>query len=652
MPCHLPVLPAEELLRAIIDSSDDAIVSKDLNGTITSWNQSAERIFGFTQDEALGHSIMMLLPVDRPDEEKYILERIRRGDRIDHFETKRRRKDGQLIDVSVTISPIRASDGSVVGASKVARDITEQKRSGRAASLLAAIVSSSDAAIISKDLEGIITSWNVGAERMYGYTAEEVVGKSVLLLVPADRKQEEATILERIRNGERLDHFETLRQRKNGEIFPVSLTISPVKDSRGAIVGASKIARDITELKRISSEREQLLASERTARTQAEVASRMKDDFLATVSHELRTPLNAIVGWAQVLKESEIRPDILEGVETIERNAHAQAQLIDDLLDLGRISSGNIMLNIHPIDLVGVIRDAIDSVRHAADAKQITIRTVFNASSGLLTGDKNRLQQVLWNLLANAIKFTQKGGRVMVTTEKIHSHLEIVVSDNGAGITSDFLPHVFDRFRQADPSTTRRAGGLGIGLALVKHLVELHGGEVRAESLGINQGATFTVSLPVAALKLDTPAEGISQRLALPSAEDLGGIKILVVDDDQDSLEVVRRILSTRNATVQTANTVDHALILFPSLNPDVILSDIGMPDADGYELIRRIREMPDGRNVPAVALTALARSEDRMMALNAGFQTHLAKPIAPGELVATVRSLTTFRNFARNPAL
>jgi PAS domain S-box-containing protein len=645
MPTNSPILPAGELLKAIIDSSDDGIVSKDVNGIITSWNRSAERIFGYSSDEAIGRPISMLLPLDRPDEEKHILERIRRGERIDHLETKRRRKDGEIVDVSVTISPIRTSDGTIVGASKVVRDLTELKRIGGAASLLAAIVSSSDDAIISKDLDGIITSWNLGAERMYGYNADEIVGKSVLILLPADRKQEETTILARIRSGERLDHFETMRRRKNGEIFPVSLTISPVKDHHGVIVGASKIARDITELKRISSDREQLLVSERAARTQAEMASRMKDDFLSTVSHELRTPLNAIVGWTQVLRESDLPIDALEGVETIERNASAQARLIDDLLDLGRISSGKLMLDVHPIELTEVIRDAIDAVRHAADAKQITIRSVLNDASGSLMGDRNRLQQVLWNLLANAIKFTPKGGRVVVTAGRTHSHLEIIVSDNGIGITSDFLPHVFDRFRQADPSTTRRAGGLGIGLALVKHLIELHGGEVRAESPGVNQGATFAVSLPMVAVRADKPpVEETSYRVALPPSENLGGIKILVVDDDQDSLEVVRRILSNRHATVQTANTVEHALTLFGSFNPDVILSDIGLPDVDGYELIRRIREMPHGRNVPAAALTALARSEDRMRALNAGFQTHLAKPVALGELVAVVRSLAALR--------
>jgi PAS domain S-box-containing protein len=638
-------LPAEELLAAIINSSDDAIVSKSLEGIITSWNKSAERIFGYSPSEAVGRPISMLLPEDRPDEEKRILERVRKGDRVDHFETKRRRKNGDLIDVSLTISPIRTKEGLIVGASKVARDITEQKRSGRAANLLAAIVSSSEDAIISKDLEGIITSWNLGAERMYGYPAEEIVGKSVLMLVPAGRTDEETTILARIRNGERLDHFETLRRRKNGEIFPVSLTISPVKDFAGVIVGASKIARDITDLKRISLEREQLLTSERAARTQAELASRMKDDFLSTVSHELRTPLNAIVGWTQVLKESDLRVDVLEGVETIERNALAQAKLIEDLLDLGRISSGKMMLDVHPIDLVEVIRDAIDSIRHSADAKKIAVRTVLNDSRGTLMGDKNRLQQVFWNLLANAIKFTPKGGKVVITAGRINSHLEITVSDNGAGITPDFLPHVFDRFRQADSSTTRRAGGLGIGLALVKHLVELHGGEVRAESPGLNQGATFAVSLPVVAMREETPAsQDIHLRTAVLPTEDLGGVKILAVDDDQDSLEVVRRILSNRNATVQIANSVDEAVTLFTSFRPDVILSDIGMPETDGYEFIRKIRKIPGGGNVPAAALTALARIEDRMRALNAGFQTHLAKPISPGELVAVVRSLAALR--------
>ena len=330
-----------------------------------------------------------------------------------------------------------------------------------------------------------------------------------------------------------------------------------MKDFAGTIVGASKIARDITELKKISAEREQLLTSERVARTQAELASRMKDDFLSTVSHELRTPLNAIVGWTQVLKESNLGMDVLEGVETIERNALAQAKLIEDLLDLGRISSGKMMLDVHPIDLVEVIRDAIDSVRHSADAKKIAVRTVLNDSRGTLMGDKNRLQQVFWNLLSNAIKFTPKGGRVVITAGRINSHLEITVSDNGVGITVDFLPHVFDRFRQADASSTRRTGGLGIGLALVKQLVELHGGEVHAASPGLNQGATFTVSLPVVALRQDVSAnQGSTTRAVVLPTEDLGGIKILAVDDDQDSVEVVRRILSNRNATVQTANSV------------------------------------------------------------------------------------------------
>lgn len=636
--------PADLLLSAIIDSSDDAIISKDLEGVITSWNRSAERIFGYTKEEALGCSITMLLPPGRECEELDILDRVRRGQRIEHFETSRRRKDGHLIDVSVTISPILGPDGTVMGASHVARDITEQKRDSRAGLLLAAIVSSSDDAIVSKSLSGIITSWNNSAERMFGYTAEEAVGRSVLMLVPQDRQDEEPRILERLRRGERVDHFETIRVRKNGEHFPVSLTISPVRDTHGTIVGASKIARDITELKRVASEREQLLESERIARSQAEHANRMKDEFIATVSHELRTPLNAIVGWAQILKDPGSRAeDIAHGVDVIERNVRMQAQLIDDLLDLGRIASGKMALDVEWIEISAVTQDATAAVRHAAELKRIGIKTILNDIRGGMMGDKRRLQQVIWNLLSNAIKFTPNGGKVVVTVARINSHVEIAVADNGRGIAPDFLPHVFDRFRQADASTTRQYGGLGIGLSLVKQLVELHGGTVRAESPGLGQGATFTLKLPIVVAHVESPSSEpspVPEVVDAGAAEELAGIKVLAVDDDVDSLEVIKRILSSRHAEIKTAGSVEEALKILSEFHPQVILSDIGMPGHDGYELVRRLRQLPSGAFVPAAALTALARSEDRMRALQAGFQTHVSKPVAPAELVAVVRSL------------
>ncbi len=646
--------PADLLLAAIIDSSDDAILSKDLNGIITTWNKGAQRIFGYTAAEAVGRPILILLPPDRIKEEAEMLRQVRAGERVDHFETIRMAKDGKRVDVAVTVSPIKDSSGKIVGASHVARDITEQRWISRADLLLAAIVSSSDDAIISKNLDGIITSWNDGAGRIFGYTAEEMIGQPVLKLIPDDRKEEEPGILARLRRGERVDHFQTIRVRKNGEHFPVSLTISPVRAADGKIVGASKIARDITAQKQAAAEREQLLESERAARSQAEYASRMKDEFLATVSHELRTPLNAIVGWTEVLEAGEqSRADIVHGVQVIKRNALMQAQLIDDLLDLGRISSGKMTLTVEPVDLGAVIREALASVEHAAQAKQITVTPLIGNVRGLI-GDPKRLQQVVWNLLINAIKFTPNRGKVVVSASRVNSHVEISVADTGQGIAADFLPHLFERFRQADASTTRQHSGLGIGLALVKQLVELHGGTVRAQSPGAGHGATFTVALPVAALHtepappLPMPEEPPVPAWVLP---DLQGIKVLAVDDDRDSLELVKRILTGRNAEVEIATTVDDALARFARFGPDVILSDIGMPGSDGYELIRRIREDGAGAATPAAALTALARSEDRTRALTAGFQTHVSKPVAAAELVAVVRSLARMHRARRGEA-
>jgi PAS domain S-box-containing protein len=513
--------------------------------------------------------------------------------------------------------------------------------------LLAAIIDSSDDAIVSKDLTGIITSWNQGAERVFGYTAKEAIGQSITMLLPKDRLDEEKDILERIRSGRRVDHFQTVRRRKDGSMIDISVTISPIRTADGRIVGASKIARDITELKRISAEREQLLESERIARAQAEHANRMKDDFLSTISHELRTPLNAIVGWTEVLKSTRGTPEeVAHGVEVIERNAHMQAQLIEDLLDLGRIASGKMTLNVEPVDIGAIIRQAIAAVQHAADLKNIQIKTILHDIRGGLMGDVKRLQQVIWNLLTNAVKFTPNHGRIMITVARTNSHVDIKVADTGRGIDTKFMPFIFERFRQADASTTRQHGGLGIGLALVKQLVEMHAGIVRAESAGPGKGATFIITLPVAVAHLDRAPVAVPAFVP-PAAEpgDLTGVKVLAVDDDRDSLEVLRRILTGRNAQVQTAASVEEALAIFVSFSPDVVLSDIGMPLQDGYELIRRIRQLPNGAMVPAAALTALARADDRMRALQAGFQTHVAKPVATAEVVAVVRSLASIHS-------
>jgi PAS domain S-box-containing protein len=819
-------------LSAIIETADDAIISKTLEGVITSWNKGAERIFGYTAEEAVGQSVTILIPTARLDEEPAILARLRAGERIEHYETVRVRKDGTLIDIALTVSPIRGPDGQIIGASKIARDITERRRAEEKLLQTASIVENSDDAIISKNLDGIILSWNPGAEKLYGYTAAEAIGQPVTMLIPSDRPDEEPHILEQIGRGERVDHYETVRQRKDGTLIDVSLTVSPVRDTGGRIIGASKIARDITDRKRAEKElREQAeiietvnrvgqtLAAEldqhklvqavtdaateisgahfgsffynvldergesfmlytlsgvpreafahfpmprntdifaptfngegtvliadvkkdprygknspyygmpeghlpvtsylavpvfsrsgevlgglffghpkegifteraariveglaaqaaiamdnarlyeaaQRARTEAEESavekerlyreaqesSRLKDEFLATVSHELRTPLTSILGWAHMLRTRGLGDaDAAKALETIERNARTQAQLIEDLLDVSRIITGKLRIDVQPVDPNFFIEAAVEAVRPAAEAKGVRLQRIMDTGVVTVSGDPVRLQQVVWNLLSNAIKFTPKGGRVQVRLERVNSHIEIGVIDTGSGIAPEFLPYVFDRFRQADQRTSRQHGGLGLGLAIVRHLVELHGGSVRAESPGKGQGSTFTVLLPVAPVYQSIGPE----KRVHPAARDtlpvygcpdrLDGLKVLVVDDEPDTRELLKAGLGQCGAKVTAAGSATEALEAIVAAVPDLLISDIGMPGEDGYELIRRIRELPaeSGGKVPAIALTAYARVEDRMQALRAGYQMHVPKPVEMAELVAVAASL------------
>ena len=404
-------------------------------------------------------------------------------------------------------------------------------------------------------------------------------------------------------------------------------------------------------MRRGNAEKDRLLERERAARQDLEHAGRMKDEFLATLSHELRTPLNAILGWAQVMQLSSdsIPNDLREGVAIIERNARAQTQIIDDLLDMNRIISGKVRLDVQRVDLASVVHAAIETVQQAARAKEIRLQAILDPASGPISGDPNRLQQVFWNLLMNAVKFTPKGGRVHVTVERVNSHLEFRVMDTGEGIDPEFLPHVFERFLQADASTTRRHGGLGLGLAIVKQLVELHGGAVAATSPGLGQGATFTVMLPLTVLHPDPdvvaerrhPSSGPTGKSPEPCT-DLAGVRILVVDDEPDARALLNRVLQDCKAAVIMASSAAEAVTLLQRHRPDAIISDIGMPDEDGYSLIRKIRSFTadQGGETPAVALTAYARSEDRIQAIVAGFQHHLAKPVGASELIAVIASL------------
>jgi PAS domain S-box-containing protein len=513
---------------------------------------------------------------------------------------------------------------------------------------LAAIVRHSDDAIISKRLDGTITSWNRAAERMFGYTADEAIGQSIRLIIPRERWGEEDDVLSKVARGEVLDHFETVRHHKDGRLLDVSLTVSPIKDETGRIVGASKISRDISERKRAESERRQ--AEEERARlldwTQA--ANRAKDEFLAILSHELRTPLNAILGWSEVLRQRRADEETTErGLQAISRNVKAQVRLIDDLLDVSRIASGKMRLEVRPIELAPIVEAALETIGPAAEAKRLRVATVID-SSGAVLGDPDRLQQVVWNLVSNAVKFTPKGGSIQVAVTRINSHVEISVSDTGKGIPLEYLPFVFDRFSQADTSLRRQFGGLGLGLNIARDLVELHGGTIEARSGGEGKGATFVVKLPRSLVH--APASG-GQRHH-PTAEeagaarfpspDLKGLRVLVVDDDEGTRDVAQAILGSLGAEVMQAASSQAALDALISRRPDVLVADIEMPGEDGYTLINRVRSLParNGGATPAAALTAFARAEDRWRALDAGFQLHLAKPIEPLGLAVAVARL------------
>jgi signal transduction histidine kinase/DNA-binding response OmpR family regulator len=404
--------------------------------------------------------------------------------------------------------------------------------------------------------------------------------------------------------------------------------------------------QDITDHKRMDEERKQLLDAERTAREEAERTSRMKDEFLTTLSHELRTPLNAILGWTQLLKRDKENPEMLsEAISVIERNIRVQTHLIEDLLDMSRIISGNMRLDVQRVELSEIINAAMEAVKPAAEKKGIRLETVISPLLGPVSGDPGRLQQVLWNLLTNAIKFTPKGGNVRILAEVMQSHVEISVTDTGEGISRDFLPHLFERFSQADGSPKRKHGGLGLGLSIVKHLVEMHGGTVRANSDGEGQGATFTIHLPLHAPKSSEVEENAPHRrmslsgLSVKCARlNLRGIKVLVVEDEVDTSELIRRFLVECEALAAVASSAAEAQRLLLTFEPDVIVSDIGMPQKDGYEFIRDVRKQ--GLTTPAVALSAYARPEDRIRSAQTGYQTHLAKPVEPAELVAVVASL------------
>jgi PAS domain S-box-containing protein len=804
-------LDAAGLGRALAETSEDAIISTDLDGIVRSWNRAAERLYGYSADALVGQSILTIVPPNRIKEEQDIIRRVQAGERIRDFMTIRSRHDGVHVAVSLIASPISDPSGAVTGVLRIDRDAGSRALAERGARRLAAIVQSSDDAIISKDLNGIVTSWNGAAERLFGYAAEEILGESIRKIIPQDRQSEEDEVLAKIRRGERVEHFETIRQRKDGRLVPISLSVSPVLDAEGRVIGASKIARDISDQLRLQAlAQEQAAITEKLAQVGAVVAStleleaavqkvtdvatelthaefgaffyevndaqdgetdmlytlsgapkeafanfphsratalfdatfrgesvlrlddvtkdprygqnppdfgqpaghlpmrsylavpvkapsgevlgglflghsqvgmftekheqlatgvgswasvalqnahlyieardanRMKDEFLAVLSHELRTPLNAIVGYARLLRRGILLGEkATRGIETLERNAMSLTQIVEDVLDVSRIIAGKIQLELEPVELPLLLHNAIATVQPAADAKGLSLQTTIDPRVGFVSGDPNRLQQVVWNLLTNAVKFTPPLGQVQVRLESVGSQVELVVSDTGIGIEPQFLPHVFERFRQAEGGTARKTGGLGLGLAIVRHIVELHGGVVLASSAGAGQGATFRVRLPVMAthpnvFELNPEDPGVEHPERLRTLGDLHGIRVLAIDDEQDALVLLRVALEAAGAEVSTLTSGIDALERIEEVRPDALVIDLGMPGMDGFELIARLRALTSAavRNIPAAALTAFARSEDRAKALRHGFEVHLSKPIDPAELVASVSML------------
>ncbi|HYK20103.1 MAG TPA: ATP-binding protein [Pyrinomonadaceae bacterium] len=504
------------------------------------------------------------------------------------------------------------------------------------------------------DDQGLVTFMNPAAERLFGWTLPELRGRKMHDATHHHRRDgsafpiEECAGFQVLHQGKTLINYEDVFIRKDGTFFDVVYSSAPLQRD-GKIAGLVVVFRDVTDQKFAQQRLQQLLSREQLAREQAESANRTKDEFLTTVSHELRTPLNAILGWSTMLRAGSIEPHNLErALEAIERNARAQAQIVEDILDVSRTISGKLRLDIKPIEMISVIKAAVDSVRPAAVAKNIQLELLLDPAADHIQGDGARLQQVVWNLLANAVKFSNQGGRVQVKLERHGEMVQIVVTDNGEGISRDFLPKVFTRFQQADGSTTRRHAGLGLGLAIARHLVEMHGGTIEAHSDGPSRGATFTVSVPAAA---STEASSSSSEPSrLPPAEPLipqgrsklVGIRVLAIDDEADARVMIKTMLENCGAEVLTVASAKQGLEVLAGWRPHVIICDIGMPEEDGYSFIRQVREAErnNGVKVPAIALTGYVRIEERMKALEAGYQMFVPKPVEVGELTSIIAGL------------
>jgi PAS domain S-box-containing protein len=570
---------------------------------------------------------------------------VRAGEMVTNEEIEIRRGDDTRGVVSINSAPIRDGEGRIVAGVVTFFDITERKQVERRLREQAEMLDLAHDAIFAWELDGAISYWNRAAEDIYGYTRGEAVGRVSHELLETEAVEGMGATLDSLRLSGRWKG-ELRHRTKDGREIVVESRMTLVKRNRQRLVLETN--RDITERKRAEQERERLLESENAARREAEHANRAKDEFLALLSHELRTPLTPMLGWIRMLRRRRVRPeDYDSALEKIERSVESEIKLVSDLLDVSRIITDKMTLNPRTLDLRAIVKTATEMARSSAEAKEIDLVVETGKDEAPVFGDPDRLQQVVLNLVSNAIKFTPPGGRVKARLERACDHLELIIEDTGQGISSEFLPHIFERFRQADSSVARAHGGLGLGLSITRRLVELHDGSINAESEGEGRGSTFTVKFPLA-INRSEPSASARQiasgdgRVRAFDSVSLEGARILMVDDDADTREMMKAMLEQFGADVVTATSASEALTKLQPGRYDAMLADIGMAEVNGYELIARVRALgPEkGGDVPAIAITANAGKDDRIRAITSGFQYHLSKPIEPGELVGAIATL------------
>lgn len=697
---EVAVKESEERYRELVENANDIVFILDLAGNLTSVNKAVESITGYSQTELLGMNMSEFLTPGSTESARRMTERKLAGEERTNYEVDVRAKDGRIFTLEIS-SRLAVHQGKPVGVQGVARDITTRRQAEEAlrhadqralseyerllekvAKLAQTLGTARDLEVIFRGLkeftflavpcDGLFISLYDPIRDVrtacYGWGDGEEINTSELPPMPVNftgpnsrAVRTNQVIITNDYMKETLGHPAVLVGPDNG-LRPQSSLSAPMA-VMGRIIGTIEVQtyekaayrdehatamRMAANLTAVAIENVRLLERESTSRASAEESNRLKDEFLATVSHELRTPLTAILGWSRMLQGGSLDSEMAaRAIETIKRNAKAQAQIIDDILDVSRIITGKLYLELHPIELAPVLESAVNVVRPTAEAKGIQIEVDFAQEPAAVPGDTNRLQQVFWNLLSNAVKFTPAGGRVTVQLRHLNSEVEITVADTGQGITSEFLPFVFDRFRQADSTSTRQHGGLGLGLAIARHLVEIHGGSIAARSSGESEGATFTVRLPLVGSVVDssdaslTPPTEIDaeaeSRERLRSQQILSGLHVLIVDDDKDTLDLLSAALTQRSANVTAVSSAAAAIDSIKTFRPDVLISDIAMPGEDGYELIQKVQALDGVPEIPAIAITAYAKEEDKERALAAGYQRYLSKPIELGEFISAV---------------